>query len=158
MGKGRGKEKDVRCLAAEHFNQGVSNAAWPTLSSIIDVCRYSADESLSHSSDLGILSPTQPMTPIYINHGQVLFTQSNINTSTCKATWCREYRWSCLTPRKVLLIIPSWRIFQKTNKKKLTPHSLPFPLLLCTSSSCYNDASLWNEMHIHKTTQPFLKG
>lgn len=100
--RGKGREmEDVRCLAAEHFNQGVSNPAWPTLSSIIDVCQYQTDESLSRSSDLGILSPTRPMTLICINHRRLFFTQSNINSSTCKAMCA----W------KPMVLTHAWRTF-----------------------------------------------
>lgn len=49
------KEEEVKHLAVKHFNQGASNPAWPTLSSIIDACLSQADESLSHSSGPGIL-------------------------------------------------------------------------------------------------------
>lgn len=114
-GKRREMEEDVRCLAAEHFNQGVSNPAWPTLSSIIDVCWCQTDESLSHSSDLGILSPTRPMTLIYINHRRLFFAQSNINTSTCKATWCPEYRWFWFMPGGLHF---NWQDISETKRNK----------------------------------------
>lgn len=76
------KREEVRRLVVEHFNQGVSDPACPTLSSIIDACLSQADESLSHSSGLGILPPPWPMTLICINHTLLFFTPLHINTNT----------------------------------------------------------------------------
>lgn len=83
--------EEVRRLAVEHFNQGVSNPAWPTLSSIIDAYLSQADESLSYSSGLGILPPPWPVTLIYINHTLLFFTRWHQNTNTHPhATWRKK--------------------------------------------------------------------
>lgn len=73
----------MRRLAVEHFNQGASNPAWPTLSSIIDACLSQADESLSHSSGLGILPSPRPMTlHLHKSHAAIFHTLAHKHKHT----------------------------------------------------------------------------